>query len=154
VTATVNVNDASATPADRVEALLHALGARAAGLWRVAGDGLEQVAFIAGPGLPAEVARAFAEATRSVPLDQAGLAIVQAATRRVPVISRADELPADSGSGQWLRAFGAARSVAVPLGDPRGIIIAVLAVALPDGPPDDQAIADRLGAERFPELGG
>ncbi len=132
------------TTDDRVAAVLRDLGARAAGVWRVVGDRLEQLAFVAGPGLPAEVARAFAEATRTVPLDREGLGIVRAATAGVPAVSRAADLPDDSGSGLWLRAFGASRSVAVPVCDGRGVVVAVLSVALPDGPPDDQDVADRL----------
>jgi hypothetical protein len=130
--------------AESVAALMRDLGARAAGLWRVVGDRLEQVAFVAGPGLPAEVARAFAEATRSVALDREGLGIVRAATGGGPAVSRADALPADSGSGLWLRAFGASRSVAVPVRDRLGDVVAVVSVALPDGPPDDQDVAALL----------
>ena len=48
-------------------------------------------------------ARQFAAATATVPLSQTSLGIVAAALTGQPAISRAHELPADSGSGRWLR---------------------------------------------------
>ena len=105
---------------ERLADLARALSARAAGVWRVEGDRLVQVAFVAGEGLAEEVARAFAEATRSVSRAQGDLGIVRAATLGVVTASRTAELPAETGSGFWLRAFGASRSVAVPLLDARG----------------------------------
>ena len=132
---------------EAVAAVLRAVEARAAGLWRVARDRLELVAFVPGPELPDEVARDFAEATRLVSLDQTSLGIVQAARGAACVVSRAAELPPHAGSGRWLRAFGAARSVAVPLEDASGAVVAVLSVALDDPPPDDKAIAARLHQE-------
>ena len=124
--------------------LLLDLGARAAGFWWIAGTTLEQVAFVASPTLPMEVAQGFAEATRSVPLTQAGLGIVRTAVEGTVTVSRALELPADSGSGFWLRAFGAERSVAVPLHDSHGALKAVVSAALPEDPRDDQAVANRM----------
>jgi hypothetical protein len=123
------------------------LGARAAGYWWHAGDWLEQVAFAASPTLDAEVARAFAEATRSVPLARTELGIVQAAVSGAVAVSRASDPPddAEAGPGYWLRAFGAARSVAVPLHDPGAAVRAVVSVALPaDCPFDDDAVAERI----------
>ena len=58
--------------------------------------------------------------------------------------SRTAELPAEAGSGFWLRAFGASRSVAVPLLDARGGVHAVVSVALDESPLDDEAVADRI----------
>jgi hypothetical protein len=89
--------------------------------------------FEAGPNLPPDVAHAFAEATREVSLDRAGLGIVIAALSGQPAISRLETIPADgeSTSGHWLRAFGASRSVAVPLLDDEGQCLGVLAVAVP-----------------------
>ncbi len=124
--------------------LARALSARAAGVWRVEGDRLVQVAFVAGDGLAEEVARAFAEATRSVPRTQGDLGIVRAATLGVVTASRSAELPAETGSGLWLRAFGASRSVAVPLLDAGGSVYAVVSVALAESPLDDRAVADRI----------
>src|SRR3954462_12371460 len=109
------------------------LGARAAGYWWLAGDWLEQVAFASSPPLDEGVAQRFAEATRSVPLSAGTeLGIVRAAVTDSPAISRVSELPDDegSGSGYWLRVFGATRSVAVPLHDTKGDVRAVVSVAL------------------------
>src|SRR4051812_21966330 len=105
------------TPQDRLDSLRERFCARAAGWWRVAGDRLEQVAFSADADMPGEVARGFAGATRSVPMDRGDLGIVRAAATGEPAVSRVDDLPADSGSGLWLRRFGATRSVAVPVRD-------------------------------------
>lgn len=122
------------------------LGARAVGYWWLAGRWLEQVAFVASPALPPDVARGFAEATRSVSLAQEDLGIVKAALSNAVTVSRAEELAGDTGSGYWLRAFGASRSVAVPLHDLKGAVRAVLAVALADGSLDDAAVAKRTAA--------
>jgi hypothetical protein len=63
----------------------------------------------------------------------------------MPAISRAEELPPDSGSGRWLRAFGASRSVAVPIIDAKGSVRGVISVALPAGNKSlDQAIVEQL----------
>jgi hypothetical protein len=140
------MSDRTSTAKADVAALLTDLGARAAGLWRVDSERLVQVAFVPAPSLPEAVSRAFAEATRSVSLDQSSLGIVKAAVLGEVAVSRASELPADAGSGTWLRQFGAVRSVAVPLRDDLGSIRGVLAVALPDSPLDDNAVADRLRA--------
>jgi hypothetical protein len=127
-----------------VAEILAALDARAAGYWRVEGDQLIQVAFTACPALNAEVSRTFAEATRMIALSHTNLGVVKAAVTGCVAVSRAGELPAESGSGYWLRAFGASRSVAVPLQDRGGAICAVLSVALPDRADSDDAIAQRL----------
>jgi hypothetical protein len=116
------------------------LGARAAGYWWLAGDWLEQVAF-------EDVAHRFAEATRSVPITAGTeFGIVRAALTNSPAISRVSELPDDAGSGYWLRAFGAIRSVAVPLHDAKGAVRAVASVALADSDLDDQTVAERIHA--------
>jgi hypothetical protein len=121
------------------------LGARAAGYWWLAGEWLEQVTFAPSPMLDEDVAHRFAEATRSVPLSAGTeLGIVRAALTNSLAISRAAELPDDAGSGYWLRAFGATRSVAVPLRDTKGGVRAVISVALPDSDLDDQAVAERI----------
>ena len=129
---------------ERLADLVRALSARAAGVWRVEGDWLVQVAFVAGDGLAGEVALAFAEATRSVSRAQGDLGIVRAATLGIATASRTAELPAGTGSGFGLRAFGASRSVAVPLLDARGGVHAVVSVALAESPLDDRAVADRI----------
>ncbi|MBX6312230.1 MAG: hypothetical protein IRY99_04825 [Isosphaeraceae bacterium] len=131
-------------PRDPVEALRRSLDARAAGLWCVAGDRLQLAAFAPAPDLPAAVAEGFARATDSVGLDQTSLGIVQAAMTARPAVSVAAALPAEVGSGRWLRAFGASRSVAVPLGDSSGRVVMVLSVALPEGPDGDEVIAERV----------
>src|SRR5262245_14210239 len=125
------------------------LEARAAGYWWHAGDWLEQVAFVASPALGADLAAKFAEATRSVALSRTDLGIVRAALSGEPAVSRIAELPEEDGSGYWLRAFGAERSVAVPLHDNKGDVRAIVSVALPVGALDDEAaIARIVGAAR------
>ncbi len=144
MTASVVTDDSPSGMPGRLADLARALSARAAGVWRVEGDRLVQVAFVAGEGLAEEVARAFAEATRSVSRAEGDLGIVRAANLGVVTASRTAELPAESGSGLWLRAFGASRSVAVPLLDARGSVHAIVSVALAESPLDDQAVADRI----------
>ncbi len=117
----------------RVAGICATLGACAAGYWRLDQDAerLVQLAFVPGVGLDPEVSRQFATATATVPLSQTSLGIVAAALTGQPTVSRVAELPANSGSGRWLRAFGADRSVAVPLSDVRGSVHGVFSVALP-----------------------
>jgi hypothetical protein len=119
---------------DKLAGLCDALGARAAGCWRLDLDEhrLVQVAFVPGAGLEPRIAEEFADATACVPLSQQSLGIVAAALSAHPVISRVAQLPADSGSGRWLRAFGASRSVAVPRRDDSATVQGVLSVALPE----------------------
>jgi len=109
--------------------LLQQLDGRAIGLWRVDADRLVQLGFLA-PPLDAALAERFAAATASVSRDQIGLAIVKAAEQRKTVVSMADQLPAETGSGYWLRAFGTERSVAVPLQGASGDVCWVLSIAL------------------------
>src|SRR4051812_32663029 len=114
------VDQIRATVADECAAM----GARAAGYWELDLEDrrLVQVAFVPGAGLNPDVGREFAAATLSVPLAQTNLGIVAAAVTGRPAISRVDELPPDSGSGRWLRAFEASRSVAVPVRDAAGSV--------------------------------
>jgi DNA-binding IclR family transcriptional regulator len=122
------------------------LEARAAGYWWHAGDWLEQVAFVASRALAADVIAGFAEATRSVPLSQTELGIVRAALSGEPTVSRVSELSEGDGSGYWLRAFGAVRSVAVPLRDPKGEVRAIVSVALADEALGDDDVVARIHA--------
>lgn len=122
-----------------------ALGARAAGYWWHAGDWLEQVALAFSPTFDPAVAQTFKEITRSVALEKTDLGIVRAAVADEPVVSRVSDLPGASGSGYWLRAFGAERSVAVPLHDPSTAVRAIVSVALAaDNPLDDGAVVERI----------
>jgi hypothetical protein len=132
-----------------VVSLRESLNARAAGFWRVLPDRLDQLAFSAAPDMLPAVALEFATATQSVPLDNPSLGIVQAATLRRTAVSIADQLPQDQGSGFWLRAFGAACSIAVPI-EQGGVLLGVLSVALPDLR-DPQLIEAALRA-RFDEV--
>jgi hypothetical protein len=119
--------------------LIVKLDARAAGWWERAGDSLTLVAFARADDLPAEVADAFVEATRSVPLDRLDLGIVRAAVGGRVIVSRVKELPPDAGSSVWLNRFRAKRSVATPIGR------YVASIALGDEPADDkvaQAVAE------------
>ncbi len=110
------------------------LDARAAGAWSVADGRLEQLGFEPGPALPPEVAAGFAAATRSVDAGRLDLGIVRAAATGEVVESVAAGLPSDVGSGYWLRAFGATRSVAVPVLGEGGSVALVASVALGPGP--------------------
>ncbi len=114
-------------------ALCGNLSACAAGYWQLdslAGR-LVQVAFVPGARLDPQIGHQFASATLEVELSQKNLGIVAAAMEGRPVVSRAIDLPEDSGSGRWLRAFGASRSVAVPIRGENGQVEGVLSVALP-----------------------
>ncbi len=128
--------------ADRLAALRRSLDGRAAGVWRVGRDRLDRIAFDPAPDLPAPVAEGFEAATRSVDLDRLELGIVRAAGTGETVVSRAAGLPADVGSGFWLRAFGAARSVAVPIARD-GRVDLVVSIALGEGP-DDAAVSGAI----------
>jgi hypothetical protein len=130
-----------------------AFGARAAGYWQIdpEAERLVQLGFVPGVGLDLEVGRQFAAATASVPLSQTSLGIVAAALTGQPAVSRVDELPADSGSGRWLRAFGASRSVAVPIRGEGGKIQGVFSVALTaDSTLGDQIVAERIRGTLVP----
>jgi len=130
-----------------------ALGARAAGYWQLDQETarLVQLVFVPGVGLDPDVGRQFAAATASVPLSQTSLGIVAAALTGQPAVSRVAELPADSGSGRWLRAFGAGRSVAVPIRGEGGEIQGVFSVALTaDSTLDNQIVAERIRGTLVP----
>ena len=136
----------------RLIALRSRLSARASGAWSVSGGRLEQVAFDPAPDLAPEVADRFAEATRSVDLGRLGLGIVRAATTGRVAVSVAEGLPPDEGSGYWLRAFGAARSIAVPIAGSGGDVTLVVSVAL-GLEPDADSVASMLRRE-FGSPGG
>lgn len=103
-----------------------------------------QMAFAATPELSAEVADGFARASVRVELTQTDLGIVGAALTGKPLISIASALSTEAGSGYWLRRLGADRSLALPLLDGGGRVVAVVAVALVDAPPDDQGFLNEL----------
>ncbi len=129
-----------------IESLRADFNGRASGLWEVdvEGNRLIQVAFAPAPDMPVEVAQAFAKATQSIPLDRLDLGVVKAIVDRSPAVSIAKQLPAEAGSGYWLRAFGAERSLAVPLRDSEGKIRAVLSIALPEPPRDLEAVIQKI----------
>ena len=126
-------NDRGAVTRAHVAAVCESLGARAAGYWQLdaLAQRLVQVAFVPGAGLDPQVGLEFAATTHDVELGQKNLGIVAAASEGRPVVSHAVDLPDDSGSGRWLRAFGASRSVAVPFRGGNGQVDGVLSVALP-----------------------
>jgi hypothetical protein len=131
----------------QVDGLCAAFGARAAGYWQLDFEAelLVQLVFVPGVGLDPEISRQFAAATVTVPLSQTSLGIVAAALSGQPAVSRVEELPADSGSGRWLRAFGASRSVAVPIRGEGGKIQRVFSVALAaESTLGDQIVAERI----------
>jgi hypothetical protein len=131
----------------RLAALRARLEARAAGVWQFRGQHLESLAFDAAPDMATEVASGFAAATALVPLDRRELGVIAAVFERRVVVSVAAELPADIGSGYWLRAFGASRSVAVPIVDPNGSVKGVVSVALAAWGPSDDEVATLIRAE-------
>ncbi|GAC1448340.1 MAG: hypothetical protein NVSMB9_31400 [Isosphaeraceae bacterium] len=90
------------------------------------------------------MALGFAEATRFLPRTGTGLGILQAASSGEPAVSRVDRLPPDSGSGLWLRRFGATRSVAVPILDGSGLVVHVVALALPQDTPEDGSVTEAI----------
>jgi hypothetical protein len=124
------------------------LAARAAGAWRLfEGERLEQLGFSAAPDMALATARGFATASRLVSLHDRSLGIVLAAVERRRTVSFARDLPADRGSGYWLRAFGAERSVAVPIEGPDGLVVGVVSVALNAGGVSDDDIEARIRDE-------
>ena len=131
-------------PKSLVAGLRETFDARAAGWWRVSVDRLELVAFSSAADMPEEVARGFVEATRSVALAHGELGIVGAAVSGHLTVSHASELSAKSGSGLWLRRFGATRSVAVPIRAHGPDVVRVVSLALADAPNDDLAIASAI----------
>ena len=122
------------------------LDARAAGLWWVEGESLLQLAFDAALDMPCDVAADFARVTQVVSLLSRPFGIVAAATQGCLAVSIASELAADVGSGFWLRAFKAQRSIAVPLIEGTRVF-AVVAVALAELDRSASAIEETLRAE-------
>ncbi len=107
--------------------LLEATGARAAGLWRLRDDSLMQLGFRGCDDMPRAVQDEFSIATRSVPLERAGLGIVKAVLSGQPAISEREPGNRDlSASPGWLERFECERSLALPL-RANGRIIGVLA---------------------------
>lgn len=120
--------------------LLQSLPAsRAAGFWSADDRRLVQQAFLAGPTLSDETANGFASATREVPLDRTDLSIARAALEGFAV-AHVDDPSFAAGSGQWLRAFGALRSVAVALRT-EDELLGVMSVAVADDPRSDGELA-------------
>lgn len=118
-------------PAFRAVAHVHdRAGARATGSWRFADGRLLLEAFMAWPEMRPEVVEGFPLATADVPVTDTGLGIVRAARTKEVTEYRAEDLPAESGSGYWLRAFPADRSIAVPQLDASGDLVRILSVAV------------------------
>ncbi len=106
--------------------LLAALDGGAVGLWLVVGENLECAGFAAHAGMAAEVAKAFREATATVPRSRVDLGIGQAVASGEPTIAHveAPEGPL-AGSASWLERFGAVSSLSVPFpttGERRGVL--------------------------------
>ncbi|QDU61578.1 hypothetical protein Pan216_24390 [Planctomycetes bacterium Pan216] len=87
--------------------------ARASGLWRREGEHLVVLGHAFAPDFDKDVAREFMAAVESVSLERTGLGIVKAAVDDATAVARTDAGPVDSSS--WLKRFGAACSVAIPL---------------------------------------
>lgn len=130
-------------PQNAVRRLVDEMSALAGGLWVVEADRLSQRAFAAGSGLDPAVGGLFADATRSVPLDRTDLGIVRAWSTGEAAVSRVADTAFAAGSGGWLRAFGAARSVAVPIPREESVVM-VIAIALSGDTPPDDLVAARL----------
>ncbi|MEI7922094.1 MAG: hypothetical protein WCJ40_09315 [Planctomycetota bacterium] len=104
--------------------------ARATGIWMHENDVLHLELFLPSRQIQECIAGGFAEATAKVPVTDTGLGIVLAARARQITEYRAVDLPPESGSGYWLRAFRADRSVAVPFFDKNGDLKRILSVAV------------------------
>lgn len=104
--------------------------ARATGSWLYVNKRLTIEFFMACPEMKIEVAEGFPKATADVPVTDTGLGIVLAARAGVTTEYRAIDLPPDAGSGYWIRAFEADRSVAVPQFDAAGKLKRILSVAV------------------------
>jgi hypothetical protein len=111
---------------------------RAAGVWWKRGEGLALLGFAAS-GLEESVSEAFTRATGLVELERTDLGVVRAAIGEGPAVSRVAALADEAGSGHWLRAFGAAASVAVGIrARPGAEAIGVVSIALADDPDEDR----------------
>lgn len=103
---------------DALGELLEITDSRAVGLWRLEGNSLQLVGFQAKSDMPADVKRGFAEATRTVSLNQTGLGIVKAAVDRRPAVAHREAGETGlSDSAGWLARFEAVQSLAVPIGE-------------------------------------
>lgn len=131
-------------PGAGLAALLRACGGRAIGVWVVHGDELRIAAFDSSPELSSDVARRFTETSASVGLSQTTLGIVRAVLIGEPVVSIAADLHPETGSGLWLRAFGAERSIAVPIRGDNGGVRAVISVATSTDRAANDAIVEAL----------
>ncbi len=120
------------------------LDGRAIGLWACEGEILRLVAFLPAADLPDSVRVGFVEATRAVPLSTLELSIVKARQEGEPVLAISETLPPELGSGYWLRAFGAACSLAVPVAGSDPGTTGVLSVATRTIPASPDAVAALL----------
>lgn len=121
------------SPIDQAVGFVHnKAGARATGSWRFDAETqcLLLESFQACPEMDKVVAEGFPAATAEVPVTDTGLGIVLAARAMDVTEYRAQDLPPEVGSGYWLRAFEADRSVAVPQIDSHGNLIRILSVAV------------------------
>lgn len=113
-----------------MHALLDATSARAVGLWQLVDTNLVQWGFAACADMPADVARDFAAATKSVPVSKDGLGIVRAVNTRVPTVATLQpEITGLPGSAGWIARFGATHSLSAPLIDSQGTLRGALAVS-------------------------
>lgn len=135
---------ALATPdiaARTMDHVRRALGARAAGLWRLEGIALAAVAQSFSSELPAPLAAAFRAELAHVRLSRRDLAIVEAVIRKGIVAAAA--AGAFESSAHWLARLGAERSFAIPVFGARRVL-GVLALAFPEGVTDTIELRDRL----------
>lgn len=137
-----------------VESHRRAFDGRAAGYWRVEGESLELVAFAPAPDLDPEVAEGFRAATARIPQGRPDLGVSKAEALGQTVVSEAESLPPETGSGRWLRAFGASHSVAVPIRAPdaNSPIVGVLSVALGEGARVSPSTIERAAADTAHDL--
>jgi len=112
------------------EQVLQLLDCWAVGLWKVEGDSLTQQSFAAADQFDQTVAEEFVAATRSVPLAETTLGIVNAVVNRRSAWARATETEGDlRRSAGWLGRFQSACSLSCPLNDASGTPVGVLAVS-------------------------
>ncbi|MDX2039388.1 MAG: hypothetical protein SFX72_22270 [Isosphaeraceae bacterium] len=127
--------------ATRVADIRVRLGARAAGAWRLSDDSLVRTAFSHATDMPEDVVSSFCSASERFRLSDVEFGVVKAAVELLPVVSRRSH-SGSPGSGRWLEAFDADRSIAVPILDDSGRLAAVFAVALAADRFSDEEVAD------------
>jgi hypothetical protein len=138
-------------PAESLSELLTATNSRAVGCWKLSGQTLVLVGFLAADDMPAQVQQEFVAVTKSVTLAQSKFGVVQAVLAKGPAINHRPPKPtgAKDSSPGWLERFEAASSLAVPVFDGEQIrgALAVATVARIEPCDDVWRLVTRLSRE-------